>query len=359
QFLVDANRRIIREELIIKPNKGIDVYLTIDKNLSIVAYEELIKTPSRRGAFIMMDEKGEVIVMVSAPSFDANAFIQNSKIKFSYMTSNEKPLFNRAVQGLYPPGSTFKIITAIAAIENGFNIKTSVFCTGSIDIGNKNFKCWKKHEVINDVLEAFEKSCNVYFIKMGLFAGAESIINVAKKFWLGRKMGVEIYGEEIDILPLKVSYTFGDIANISIGQGMLAISPVHLAAMYLGILNNGVLYRPRVIQFTSDGSYKSIPHIINEVRYNSIDIIKQGLLRVVESGTGIGAKIQGYKVYGKTGTAQNPHGKDHAWFVGAIEINKKMYVATCIVENVGFGAEYAVPIVKKVFQELVKTYATN
>lgn len=355
QFLVDANRVVVKEDVVVEPVKGKDVYLTIDSRLCGVALEELLKTPSKRGAFVMIDDKGELLAMVSSPSFDPNAFINNSGLKYSYLTSRSNPLFNRAVQGLYPPGSVFKIITAIAAIEKGFDINTGYICDGKVYLG-KEFKCWKKHGRINNIFEAFENSCNTYFIKMGIYAGAENILDVARRLGVGRKFGVEIYGEVSDLLPAKFIYTAGDAANISIGQGAISTSLIHMVSIYSAILNGGYIFRPYIIKSTSDKSYSSKPHLIKKLNLESIDTVKKALLRVVENGTGYGAKISGYRIYGKTGTAQNPHGLDHAWFIAGIELNGRIYTAGCIVENAGFGATYAVPIVKKVFEEFIRIY---
>ncbi len=343
--------------------KGNDLVLSIDADVQR-AGEEAFK--GYRGAFVAMEPKtGEVLALGSFPDYDLN--------QFSYVTSRDflnklysdedKPLFNRATMSMKPPGSTFKIMEAIAALDLGvINTSTTFFCNGGFTYG-RYFKCDAVHGSLN-VVHAIEKSCNVFFYNLIYKIGIDNWYKYAKRFGFTQKTGIDI-GEEVKgFIPNSKYYEkiYGPdwprsiMASLGIGQGEVSVTPIQLAKYVSIVANDGVTYTPHIVKgYLDNKTKKFIPFKFDKIDVGIdkkiFDIVKQGMFLVV-NGSGTAARIKSNEIAiaGKTGTAQNPHGKDHALFIGFAPFDNPQIAVAVVVENVGFGATYAAPIAKKMIE---------
>ncbi|MFQ5771778.1 MAG: penicillin-binding transpeptidase domain-containing protein, partial [bacterium] len=284
------------------------------------------------------------------------------------LINNEgKPLYNRASQSLYPPGSTFKLVLAAAGLEMGvIDLDEKIYCSGTYRLGNRNFDCWKQggHGAVN-FAEAIEQSCNVYFYTKGLEVGLENWSKFAKLFHFGQATQIDLPNESAGLVPDSAyfdkrygekGWTRGLLLNLAVGQGDLLVTPLQMAyfAMILG--NEGTAYQPHLIKQITDAiSGKSIQLKFDSVTIKNISNetykeIKHGMYLVVNGpkGTGKAAWIPGVKVCGKTGTAENPHGKGHAWFIGFAPMEHPQIAWCILVENGGSGGAVAAPIARGV-----------
>jgi penicillin-binding protein 2 len=345
------------------------LYLTIDKDLQKVAEEALRKT-KKNGAVVGIDPRdGSIRILVSYKNFDPNLFTtQSIEARKELFTDNALPLFNRAVQGVYSPGSTFKILTTIAALnEKKCSTKTVFFCPGEFKFGDKIFKCWEKkgHGYV-DLLNGIRLSCNVYFINLGLRVGIDNIEKYAKMFGFGQPTGIDLPYEACGVVPSRkwkkektgIEWFDGDTISVSIGQGYVIATPVQLAVFAEAVANKGVIYTPylvsKIVDVNGDVLYSHTPQKkeIKDVDPEIWDFLHCAMLSVVESGTGHAAYIPSFPIAGKTGTAQNPHGEDHAWFVcfGPVKegVSPELVLAI-VVEHGGKGGAVAAPIAKQIF----------
>jgi len=361
--LVDAKRREVGKykdgKKDVESIKGKDLVLGIDVNLQKIAEEEL---KGKSGAVVAIEPKtGEILAMVSAPDFDLNQFsyvTPKSYLQKLY-TDPLKPQFNRSTMAAHPPGSTFKILCAIAGLELGvINENSTLFCGGGFTFG-RFFKCHGAHGSVN-VIHAIEKSCNTFFYQLIFKIGLDRLAQFAWKFGLGHKTGVDINEESAGLIPTSKYYEKiygknwpqGIMVSLGIGQGEISTTPLQLAFYTALIANNGKSFIPHLVKGYLDENKKFVPLKYPEVNTNvsqkTFDIVKQGMFLVVQgSGTGTSIRIPDLPISGKTGTAQNPHGKDHAWFICfAPSDNPKIAIAV-LVENAGFGATWAAPIAKK------------
>ncbi len=340
--------------------KGKDLVLSIDGDVQKVAEEEF---KGKRGAVVAIEPStGEILALVSAPEYDLN--------QFSYITSKDflqelyadpdKPLFNRATMSLKPPGSTFKILAAIAALDLGvIDINTPIYCGGGFTFG-RFFKCHGSHGSIN-VVHAIEKSCNTFFYNLIYKIGLENWKQYATKFGFNQKTGIDIGEEAAGFIPDESYYKklYGEnwprsiMASLGIGQGEVSVTPLQLAKYVALIANNGKSFAPHIVKgYLDNQTGKMVPFRFDKIdlkiKQEVFDVVKQGMFLVVQgSGTATHLRNPDYNISGKTGTAQNPHGKDHAFFIGfAPSENPKIAVAV-VVENVGFGGTHAAPIAKK------------
>ena len=277
-----------------------------------------------------------------------------------------------ALQGSYPPGSIFKIITAAAVLESGRVRTDEKFrCPGYYDAGSRVFKCWEK-KGHGDVafIDGLAKSCDVYFYNTSQRAGALAIEKYSRAFRLGQLSGIPLSGEKPGNVfgpsarAAKKSYWFiGDTLNLAIGQGETLMTPMQAAGMIAAVANGGVFHRPYYVDriVKSDGQlfYQGKSETLSRVQLKDSTwaLIREGLHTVVLEGTGQAAKIAGAEIYGKTGTAQNPQGKDHAWFVAYATVNDepaKIAVAV-LVEHGLHGASAAAPIAKAVIEAALRS----
>lgn len=347
--------------------KGKDLVLSYDADVQKVAEEQMI---GKRGAIVAIEPKtGEILALVSAPDYDLN--------QFSYVTSREflqdlynnpdKPSFNRATMSLKPPGSTFKMLAAIAALDLGIiDENTTIYCGGGFTFG-RFFKCHGNHGSIN-VVHALEKSCNSFFYNLIYKIGLDKWKEYALKFGFYSKTGIDIGEESEGFIPDENYYIkrYGEkwprsiMASLGIGQGEVSVTPLQLAKYVALIANNGSSFQPHIVKgYVDDKSRKFTPYKFPEiktgVKQSVFDIVKEGMFLVVNgSGTATHIKMSDIKISGKTGTAQNPHGKDHAFFVGYAPSENPTIAVAVVVENIGFGGTHAAPIAKALIEAYLK-----
>jgi penicillin-binding protein 2 len=350
----------------VTPREGFDLILSTD--FSLQAYAESLMT-NYRGAFVALDpEDGGVLAMVSMPDYDPSVFSGVTPAdEWNKLNENpDKPLFNRATMTLYPPGSTFKMVLAAAALQDGIiDMNWRITCPGGFRFGNKFFKCTHVHGSVN-VVDAIGESCNTFFYQLILKVGLDRWDEYSKKFGFGTKTLVDIDEEAAGLIPSTAYYdkvygkgqwTQGFVVNLGIGQGEIGVSPLQMAQYAAALANGGVFFQPRIVHDIRNKATKRV----EEVTHSSTDLgispkvmalIREGMKLCVESpkGTGSLARIPGIVVGGKTGTAENPHGGDHAWFVGFAPFDHPKIAVACIVENAGFGGTKAAPICGKVMQ---------
>ena len=383
QIEVDATGRIVRVISKRLPVAGDNVYLTIDKRLQQKA-EQLLQGKS--GAIVALNPKdGEVLAMASSPSFDPNRFVEgmDQKAWQKIINSKSHPLQNRAINGLYPPGSLFKVVVALAGLQERIISPDTVFiCTGLFPYGNRTFKCWKKggHGKVN-LYKAIKESCDIYFYNLGKMLGAEKIAHYAELFGLGQKTGIDIGNESKGLVPTPdwkfkrfgIPWQGGETLSFAIGQSFLLVTPLQMAVLYSALFNGGILYQPAVTKLikTVDGKvvYRFKPRIKSKlnIKKRYIDELKKALIAVVNKphGTGQKAKIKGITVAGKTGTAQlveekegeEPKIKEHAWFVGVAPAKDPKICVAAIIEHGGHGGSAAAPVVRELIEEYFKEYA--
>jgi len=367
---VDALGRVVRVIGSQRFDKGNDIRLTIDINLQMVAEDALA---GKTGAVVALDPNtGEILVLVSAPSFDPNLFARgiNYEDWQALLNNPLKPLLNRAIQSQYPPGSTFKIITAIAGLEKGVITKdTTVDCGGSINIG-RVFRCWKDegHGHV-DLHRAIVESCDVYFYEVGRRLGIDTLARYASDYGLGKPVKIELDGAKSGLVPssewklrtMRQKWYMGETLNTAIGQGYLNVTPLQMAQLMAAVINGGKLYRPHLIKGADILIEKEI-----SIMQETIDFIKKALVGVVNEGGGTGRSAYSdiVTIGGKTGTAQVIGGeralgeyKDHAWFVAFAPEENPQIVVAVFVEHGGHGGTTAAPIAKKVIEAYFKESA--
>ncbi len=371
QVEVDAMGRPIKILGKVPPIPGSTVVTTIDLDLQKVV-EESLQRRGLPGAIVVMDPRnGDILAMASYPNFDPNSFAKGiTPREWRELLSPKKPLLNRAISAVYPPGSTFKIAVALAALAERVVDKDTIFyCPGSMMVGNRRFKCWTSHGRI-DFLTAIARSCDVAFYTIGLKLGAERIARYAKMLGLGESTGIDIPGEVKGLIPepswKKEPWYIGDTANMSIGQGYVQVTPVQMAVLVSAIANGGKVYRPRIVSkiINQDGTIETIPPgLIRDISKfrREIDIIKEGMELVVKAGTGSLARLDRVTVAGKTGTAENfpnienPLGKDHAWFIAYAPTDNPKIAVSIVIEQGGHGGSTAAPI----SAEIISYYLTG
>lgn len=362
--------RLLQEKM---PIKGKDITLSIDINLEKEAEKAF---GEKAGALVAIKpDTGEILGMVSKPSFDPNLFTRGiSREKWAAITEDRKnPMLNRALQSRYPPGSTFKIVTAVAGLEEKvITPDTRVECKGGINYGRWHFGCWRPggHGIIS-LHRAIAESCDVYFYEVGRRLGIDKIYEYATSLGLGRKTGVELGKERDGLVPntkwklenRKLPWFLGETFNASIGQGYVAVTPIQLAVMTSAIANGGTVYKPLLIKNSSptiSGRLNISPDIL--------ETIKKGLFGVVNEtgGTGYAAKSELVTIAGKTGTAQvvtqksgshyvGEKFRDHAWFVAFAPVEKPEIALAVLVEHGGHGGGAAAPIAKSAIEAYVKS----
>ncbi len=342
-----------------EPLAGNDLRLTIDYRIQEIV-EDVIGR--KRGSIIVMDPRnGEILGLVSQPGFDPNIFTRRiSTTEWRKLNAGGSAIFtNRAIQGEYPPGSTFKLIVAIAALEEGLIGTDEVFvCKGSYQVGNRTFRCWKKggHGQLN-IIEGIVHSCDVFFYQLGERVGVERIALYARKLGLGSSTGIDLPGERSGLTPTPqwkrkkngVSWYPGDTVNMSIGQGFVLTTPIQMANAYSTFANGGTLYRPHVLKGAT-------PEIIRELNLKPLTkkVLREAFTSVVSRGTGHKAKVAGVEVAGKTGTSENPHGADHAWFIGFAPAHSPSVCVCVMLENAGHGSSQAAPLCGKIIKRIMQ-----
>ena len=372
---VNSNGRIIREISKVDSIRGEEVSLSID--LRIQQYAINLLKSHRAGSINVINIKnGEILCMASTPTYDPNKIIQKPNKEYweSILANSLSPLTNRSIQGLYSPGSTFKMIVAIAALKHGIiNIDTTHSCTGKIGFGNRLYHCWKTngHGKMN-VTDAIKQSCDVFFYEISKKLGIDKIAEVAKDFGLGQSYDISMPNQKTGIVPNKKwkkekigeSWYAGETLISAIGQGFVLTNPFQLAVMTSIIASNGKIVEPTIIK-DNPVSFKT-----NEKYSNEIKIIKKAMFQVVNEnkGTAFKSRLEDIKFAGKTGTSQVRRislseresddfrekeqewkNRDHALFVGYMPYDNPKYSISVIIEHGGSGASTAAPIAKQVF----------
>lgn len=363
---VDARGRLKRilENLPWKP--GSNITLTLDAKLQRIAEEALRKSPSERGAVVALDPRnGDILVLASIPDFDPNWFLI-PETEQAPVRLKDLPTFNLAVQGSYPPGSTFKTVTSAAMLDTGkVRPQDRVFCPGHFELGSRVFLCWEpKGHKFKDFIGGITHSCDVYFYRMGLRAGGDVIERYERMFRIGQKTEIgldESPGHAFGPLGRRAagrSWYDGDTVNLSIGQGEILVTPMQMAVLTAAVANSGILWRPHFIQRIeyADGrpEYRRRPEELGRatLKPETWSLLHAGLENVVKEGTGARVAVPGLVIGGKTGTAQNPHGKDHAWFTAyAGRPGEEPSLALAVLGQYGgHGSEAAVPVAKAILQ---------
>lgn len=350
---------------------GADLTLTIDADLQLACARALDTFCC--GAIVAMDPRsGEVLAMMSYPRFDANIFstVIPESLWLEITADSTHPLLNRPLVGQYPPGSTAKLITVGAGLEEQQITENTTFkaCYGGYQFGNRYFRCWDPagHGTLTGV-HAIERSCDVYMYQLGLKLGIDGLAKYYGLSGFGRPTGIDLPGEAAGLNPTSVFYdeyygknkwTKALALNNSIGQGEILCTPLQLAQLYCGVANNGIVYRPHLVKRVSDveGGVREIAPVVSfKLPYSSttLEVLKEGVRLVVEGehGTARGLRNKLYSIGGKTGTSQNPHGLEHSLFVGVAPLEAPEIVVCAIIENAGHGSEVAAPVVGAVIKE--------
>ena len=360
---VDARGRVVKVVEDVIPEEGSDLYLTVEPELQEYS-SSLLK--DKKGTIIGIDpDSGRILILVSYPAFDPNIFPYDlEKIK-EVLNDKNYPLLNRAIQARYSPGSIFKIIVSISGIESGIiDPKEKVNCSGKFFLKGIEFDCWKEegHGDV-DFINGFKHSCNVYFYNMGLKIGAKTISDFANYIGITLKSGIDLPQELKGFVPSpswkrkekKYPWLPGDTVNLSIGQGYTLLTPIEVALLGCSIATKGYIYRSFLVEkiVSNDGKviFENDPEIIHsfELKEKTWKLIYTAMRKVVEEGTARYCNIKGLKIFGKTGTTQNPQGEPHSWFLSFNEGKRRM-VLLVFVENGGMGAEAAVPIARRIWK---------
>jgi len=390
---VNAVGRKVRTLKRMEPVPGHNVTLTIDAGLQKAAWEAM---EGKVGSVVAMDPRdGSVRVMVSRPAFDPNLFNKGISAEDWRRLSADplRPMENKAIQGQYPAGSTYKLITAAAALGEGLITPETTFnCNGSFHVGNHEFKCWQKkgHGRIN-LHRAIVQSCDVYFYNLGKLVGVDKLAEYARAFGLGVPTGIALPSEKGGVVPTKEwklkrtgqPWQPGETISISIGQGFVSVTPLQLLNAYCTLANGGTVYVPRLIQRIEavDGQVlqEFIPQIKSIVPLSKewMEIIKKGLWGVCNEsgGTGWALRRPEADVAGKTGTAQvvgqrgrwegvKSHSmpwkwRDHALFVCFAPVQNPEIAVAVVVEHGGHGGSAAAPVARKVIDAYFRIKAAH
>jgi penicillin-binding protein 2 len=347
---VDALGRVVREEgaaPTLPAVPGHVVHTTID--LGLQRFVASIFPPGRRGAVVAMDPRtGDVLALYSAPAYDPNAFVGGVDPTYWHTLNSDPglPLLDRAIAARYPPASTFKLATALMALKRGlvtFDSKMPLPCVGGIRFGNRFFKCWEPrgHGFLT-LEQAITNSCDGYFYQLGLLLGVPAVLEDGTGLGFGLKTGVDLPGEQRSSFPASTAYydraygkggwTRAVAMNLAIGQGENAQTLINMVRFYAALANGGPEPQPHILA-------GNVPSVRRVELSDSIFLgIRKALIAVVEQGTARGARLATLHIGGKTGTAQNPQGKDHAWFIGFAPAEAPRIVVGAIIEEAGHGS---------------------
>lgn len=356
QYLLGFKANILerlRDAVTGKQQQGDNLELTISAELSQYITEHF---PSgKRGAAVVMNyQTAEVLALVSLPQFDP------TNLSAALSDSEAGALINRATQGLYPPGSTFKIVTMISAIDHLPNLNDFAFdCTGYYPVGNYSVTESAAHGVQN-LTGAFAKSCNTTFAALSQELGYKLIGETARQLGFNENFMFN------DMIVYNSSYPMDDLsaedlAWSSIGQGRVLATPLHMTLIASIIANNGIFKEPRLLHriITAGGSERMLPFAASDrsvISYETAQEMRRNMIEVVKNGTGTRAALSGYTVAGKTGSAEVSNDKSieaHAWFVGFITEERAPYAVCVLIENGGSGGGTAAPLARRILQKCI------
>ncbi|MHB8122008.1 MAG: penicillin-binding protein 2 [Desulfuromonadaceae bacterium] len=381
QLEVDARGRVLRTVSESHPTVGSSVMLTIDAAIQKQAEAAF---GDQAGAAVVMDvNSGEILAFVSNPGFDPSLFSGRlpADVWQSYLDDVRHPLENKALSGQYPPGSTFKMITALAGLQDKtIDDTTAINCTGSHKLGTSTFKCWnKKGHGNTNLRKSLRESCDVYYYQLGEKLGVDKIAAAARDFKLGAPLGVELLNERSGLIPTAEwkqkrfgkRWYRGETLPVAIGQGAVLLTPIQLASMAATIANEGTIYRPHLVKRIVDADGRTLRETKTEIigtasfAKESFRLVKLGMLAVVNEpgGTGAMARLYDVKVAGKTGTSQvvklrdsksgTPYQfRDHALFVAFAPFENPEIAVAVVVEHGEHGGSAAAPIAGRI----LKTY---
>ena len=402
KVIVDSRGRVQNEIETVQPQAGQDLISTIDLDLQMAAEDKLANSVTKRGTIVAMDpNNGEILAMASAPSFDPNAFVtriatpEGRREIANYYTNEERPLLNRAIQGRYPAGSTWKIPESIAGLQQGaITVASSnVACGGGITIGNKFTRCMSSHG--SPKLDyAITHSCDGYYYRLALKMKIEGLIEMIEEFEYDKRSGIDLPNEKISQTPkswmssiLKREGKWSDIRTVyaSIGQDTVVVTPISMLRAISSVGVQGKMFVPHLLkEFKTIGAVGAVgdsnyvparesfgfnrpkPKII-EMTPEQNKLVLDGMWGVVNNGgTGGRLKIPNFDIAGKTGTAQVASlgkdvgaNKDHSWFVSFAPAYKPEIAVIALIENSGFGGSHAGPAVKGVYEAYLAKHHTN
>jgi penicillin-binding protein 2 len=383
QVEVDAVGRRVRVLSEVISGPGYTVHLTLDRKLQQAAFEAL---HGKEGSIVALDVySGAILAMASTPAFDPNVFARGIKGEEwrGLIKDRLRPLNNRAIQGQYPPGSTFKVVMAIAGLEEAaIHPDAKIPDPGFFPFGNRNFRDWKKegHGAV-DLHKSLVESCDVYYYTLGTRLGVDKIAKWARAFGLGEKSGALLDDEKAGLIPdtewkrkrFRQPWYPGETPSVAIGQGYVTVTPLQLANMMAAVANGGTLYRPRLVSRVESVEGQRVfeqgPEIIRriEIKPDTLSRVRSALADVVfgDRGTGKAARSPLITLAGKTGTAQVVEMKgaylkseqlayfnrDHAWFVAYAPAEKPEIAIAVLIEHGGHGGSAAAPMAKIVAEK--------
>ncbi|MFM9905787.1 MAG: penicillin-binding protein 2 [Pyrinomonadaceae bacterium] len=402
KVLVDSRGRVQSELEVVPPQSGQDLVTTIDLDLQNEAEHQLAVSTTKRGTIIAMDpNNGEIMAMASAPSFDPNVFVRGSatpegrKQIAAYWQDEKRPLYNRAIQGRYPPGSTWKVPESVGALQQGaITVEhSSLACGGGIMVGTKFTRCMGNHGS-PPLPYAITKSCDGYYYRLGLKMGIQGIISMIETFGYDKLSGVDLPNEKVPQTPkswmpyvLKRDGKWNEINTVyaSIGQGTVVVTPISMLRAVASVGMRGKEYVPHFMKefkpigpVGEEGDLTYIPPRpgfgyqhpepkLIELQSDQWDMILKGMWGVVNAGgTASRIALKGFDIAGKTGTAQvsevgkdTGKNKDHSWFVSFAPAYKPELSVIALIENSGFGAQNAAPAVRAMYDTYLQKRQTR
>jgi len=384
RVLVDSRGKILQDLEQRDPIRGTDLTLTIDLDMQATAESQL---GDKAGAIVAFHARtGEILVMASRPAFDPNQFATRiSKVEWEQLLENpDHPLQNRTIQNTFSPGSTFKMILAVAGLESGIiDAESSVYCNGGIDLYGHRFHCWKEggHGRVT-LREAIQHSCNTFFYVLGQKLGIQEIASFSRQLGLGVPLGIDLLGEASGLVPSEEwkrqvkgePWYAGETISLAIGQGPILVTPVQMARA-VGIIATGKSPRLHLVKGESQAR-STLDQTFQPPVFapETLEAIRDAMWSVVnEGGTGGGARLANFQISGKTGTAQTislstreslseseaENFESNAWFVGFAPRDNPEIVVAVIVQRGGAGGSGAAPLAREVFRVYYEKYKTR
>lgn len=372
QVRINASGRelgVLRES---PPRPGDNLVLSLDGGLQRVAEEAM---GEETGAIVALDPRnGEVLALVSKPDYDPAIFAGrvDAKAWRSLAEDRRRPMNNRAVQGLYPPGSVFKLVTALAGLhEKVVGPRDPLNCYGIFWISTWPYRCWREigHGAVG-MERALVESCDIYFYQLGLRLKVEALARWTRDLGFGERSGIDLPGEAAGLVPDPawkqaregLPWFPGNTVMMSIGQGYLAATPLQLAVVTAAVANGGRLVTPHLLKRVTSPEgevlreHRAPPPVDLDLDPEALHLVRRGMEGAVNErrGTGWRARVAGLSVAGKTGTSQNPHGEDHAAFVCFAPVESPRVAIAIIVENGGEGGLVAAPMARRMLEHLFK-----